>query len=263
MVYLQCGECDLTDQIVDIVKRIKERGNIPAHIGIIMDGNGRWAKKRGLPRTEGHKAGIESVRAVVEAAGEVGVKALTLYTFSKENWNRPQAEVSALMALLLQTIRNEIDELDAKNVRLMSIGDVDALPYAPRIGIKKTIKRLSKNTGLVLNLALSYGSRQEIINAIKKIGTDIQKGRLDPADIDEQRFATYLQTYTIGDPDLLIRTSGEQRISNFLLWQIAYAELYITPTLWPDFGKTEFFRAIENFQTRERRFGKVSEQLQA
>jgi undecaprenyl diphosphate synthase len=251
----------LTDEKTDIIERIKERGNVPAHIGIIMDGNGRWAQKRKLPRTEGHKAGIESVRAIVEAAGEIGVKALTLYTFSSENWKRPKSEVSALMSLLLQTIRKEINELDAKNVRLMAIGDVEALPYAPRIGINNTIKKLSKNTGLVLNLALSYSSRQEILNAVKRLGVEIQKGKLDPNDIDEQRFASCLQTYEIGDPDLLIRTSGEQRISNFLLWQIAYAELYITPTLWPDFGKQEFYRAIEDFQTRERRFGQVSEQL--
>lgn len=251
----------MTDTENDIVDRIKKRGNVPTHIGIIMDGNGRWAKKRGLPRTDGHKAGIESVRAIVEAAGEIDVKAVTLYTFSNENWKRPKAEVSALMSLLLQTIRREVDELNAKNVRLTTIGHVDALPYAPRVGIKNTIKKLSTNTGLVLNLALSYGSRQEIVDAVKKIGEDIKNGLLEPNDVDEQKFASYLQTNEIGDPDLLIRTSGEQRISNFLLWQIAYAELYITPTLWPDFGKAEFYQAVENYQTRERRFGRVSEQI--
>lgn len=226
-----------------------------------MDGNGRWAKKRGLPRTEGHKAGIESVRAVVRAAGEIDVKAVTLYTFSSENWNRPKTEVSALMSLLLQTLRKEIDELDKQNVRLMAIGNVDALPYAPRIGIKNTIKKLSKNSGLVLNLALSYSSRQEILGAVKSIAEEVKNGSLDPNDIDDSVFASHLQTAEIGDPDLIIRTSGEQRISNFLLWQIAYSELYITPTLWPDFGKTEFYEAIEDYQNRERRFGKVSEQL--
>jgi undecaprenyl diphosphate synthase len=245
----------------DIVARIKKRGNIPHHIAIIMDGNGRWAKKRDLPRTEGHKAGIASVRAVVEAAGDIGVKVLTLYTFSRENWKRPRAEISALMSLLVQTIRNEIDELDSKNVRLMTIGDVKELPYAPRISIQNTIKKLSKNNGLILNLALSYSSRREIIRAVRQMGEKIQQGVLDPHDIDESSFSSFLETNAIGDPDLLIRTSGEQRISNFLLWQIAYAELYITPTLWPDFDKAEFYQAIEDFQTRERRFGQVSEQL--
>ncbi len=246
----------------DVIERIKKKGNVPEHVGIIMDGNGRWAKQRGLPRTEGHKAGIDSVRAVVEAAGEIGVKALTLYTFSSENWKRPKSEVSALMSLLVQTIRKEINDLEKKNVRLMAIGDVDALPYAPRMGIKNTIKRLSKNTGLILNLALSYGSRQEIIQAVKQIGRKIQSGVLDPDDINEELFSQHLQTYAIGDPAFIIRTSGEMRISNFLLWQIAYSELYVTPTLWPDFGKKEFFQAIEDYQRRERRFGKVSEQLE-
>ncbi|MBN1558875.1 isoprenyl transferase [candidate division KSB1 bacterium] len=259
--FIKPVEPALSEENSDIVARIENRGNIPHHIAIIMDGNGRWAKKRGLPRTEGHKAGIESVRAVLEAAGEIGVKVLTLYTFSSENWQRPQSEVSALMSLLLQTVRKEVDELDRKNVRLMAIGDVQALPYAPRIGIQNTIKRLAKNTGLILNLALSYSSRQEIICAVKEIGYKIRQGELDPHDIDESFFSSLLQTSRIGDPDLLIRTSGEQRISNFLLWQIAYAELYITSTLWPDFNKTEFYRAIEDFQTRERRFGQVSEQL--
>jgi len=247
----------------DVIERIKSTENIPNHVAIIMDGNGRWAKKRGLPRTEGHKAGINSVRAVIEAAGEIGVKALTLYTFSSENWKRPQSEVSALMSLLVQTIRKEISDLDKKNVRLMAIGDVDALPYAPRMGIKNTIKRLSKNTGLILNLALSYGSRQEIIWAVRKLGKQVQDGNLNPNDIDETLFSRQLQTGPVGDPELLIRTSGEMRLSNFLLWQIAYSELVITETLWPDFGKAEFFHAIEDYQGRERRFGKVSEQLRS
>jgi len=246
----------------DVIQRIQLKGNIPNHVAIIMDGNGRWAKKRDLPRTEGHKAGINSVRAIVEAAGEIGVKALTLYTFSSENWKRPPAEVSALMSLLVQTTRKEISDLDKKNVRLTAIGDIDALPYAPRMGIKNTIKRLSKNTGLILNLALSYGSRQEIIQAVRMIGKEVQEGSLNPGDIDETLFSRHLQTVTVGDPELLIRTSGEMRLSNFLLWQIAYSELVITDTLWPDFGKTEFFQAIEDYQGRERRFGKVSEQLE-
>ena len=168
-----------------VIERIQSAGNIPSHVAIIMDGNGRWAKRRGLPRTEGHKAGINSVRAVVEAAGEIGVKALTLYTFSSENWKRPQSEVSALMSLLVQTIRKEIRDLDKKNVRLMAIGDVEALPYAPRMGINNTIKRLSKNTGLILILALSYGSRQEIIQTVRLLSKKVQDGLLNPNDIDE------------------------------------------------------------------------------
>ena len=251
-----------TENYDDLIEEIKNRGNVPSHVAIIMDGNGRWAKRRGLPRTEGHKAGIISVRAIVEAAGEIGVNAVTLYTFSSENWNRPKSEVSALMSLLLQTIRNEINDLEKKNVRLMAVGDVDALPYAPRVGITNTIKRLSKNTGLVLNLALSYGSRQEIIQAVQSIAKKVQAGTVQPEQIDENFFDQHLQTHSIGNPELLIRTSGEMRISNFLLWQIAYSELFITDTLWPDFGKTEFFQAIENYQKRERRFGKVSEQLE-
>ena len=245
----------------NIIERIQIKGNIPAHVAIIMDGNGRWAKKRGLPRTEGHKAGIASVRAVVEAAGEIGVKALTLYTFSSENWQRPKSEVSALMTLLLQTIRNEINDLEKKNVRLMTIGDIEALPYAPRMGIQSTIKRLSSNTGLVLNLALSYGSRQEIIQAVRQIAQKVERHEIKPEEITDDLLDRHLQTFSIGDPELLIRTSGEMRISNFLLWQISYTELYFTETLWPDFNKNEFFKAICNFQQRERRFGKISEQI--
>jgi len=252
-------ERTVTESQNDIIQRIKTRGNIPNHVGIIMDGNGRWAKKRGLPRIEGHRAGVESVRAVVEAAGEIDISVLTLYTFSSENWKRPKAEISALMSLLLQTIRNEVDELDKNNVRLMTIGDLDALPYSPRIGIQSTIKRLNKNTGLVVNLALSYGSRQEIVNAVRKIADKIKQGTINPNMIDETLIEQHLETNAIGDPELVIRTSGEQRISNFLLWQIAYSELYITPKLWPDFDKKAFFQAIEDFQKRERRFGKVSE----
>jgi undecaprenyl diphosphate synthase len=251
-----------TTKYDNIIEQIKNRGNIPGHVAIIMDGNGRWAKMRGLRRTEGHKAGIISVRAVVEAAGEIGVNALTLYTFSSENWNRPKSEVSALMSLLVQTLHNEINDLDNKNVRLMVVGNVDALPLAPRVGIKNTIKRLSKNTGLILNLALSYGSRQEIIQAVQSIAKKVKDGSLNPEQIDEDLFDQHLQTHSIGNPELLVRTSGEMRISNFLLWQIAYSEIFITDTLWPDFGKLEFFQAIENYQQRERRFGKVSEQLE-
>ncbi|MDZ7369947.1 MAG: isoprenyl transferase [candidate division KSB1 bacterium] len=241
----------------EIVDRIKSRGKLPRHIGIIMDGNGRWAERRGLPRTAGHNAGVETVRRIVEAAGQLGISVLTLYTFSCENWRRPANEVSALMNLLLKTIRKEIDDLEKKNVRLTVIGDIKGLPYAPRAAIEGSIRRLEKNTGLVLNLALNYGGRQEIVQAVKALGNDILAGKITPESINEAIFASYLQTSELGDPDLVIRTSGEKRISNFLLWQIAYSELYITPTLWPDFTAEEFCQAIEDFQNRERRFGGI------
>ena len=242
------------------IKNIKKCNTIPEHVAIIMDGNGRWAQKRGLQRIEGHKEGINSVRAVVEAAGSLGIKVLTLYTFSSENWSRPIQEVSALMSLLLTTIRDEVDELNNKNVRLMAIGDINSLPVAPRLGIMNTIKRLKKNTGLLLNLALSYSGRQEIVQSVKKISKDVKSGLITPDAIDEDLISSYLETHEIKDPDLLIRTSGEMRISNFLLWQLAYTELYITDILWPDFRETDFFDAIESYQKRERRFGKVSDQ---
>ncbi|MBD3376096.1 isoprenyl transferase [candidate division KSB1 bacterium] len=244
------------------IEKIKERGRIPNHVAIIMDGNGRWARSRGLNRTAGHKEGIESVRAAVEAAGHLEISALTLYTFSCENWNRPKTEITTLMSLLLTTIKNEVDELNEKNVRLRVVGNLDALPLAPRIGIRNTINRLKNNTGLQVCLALSYGSRQEITNVTRSIATDVKKGILDPKDIDETLISQRLETAPIGDPDLLIRTSGELRLSNFLLWQMAYTEIYITETLWPDFRYEEFFQAIEDYQARERRYGKVSEQLQ-
>jgi len=243
------------------IKNIKKCNTIPEHVAIIMDGNGRWAQKRGLQRIEGHKEGINSVRAVVEAAGELGVKVLTLYTFSSENWSRPKQEVSALMSLLLTTVREEVDELNSKNVRLTAIGDINSLPIAPRLGVLSTIKRLEKNTGLVLNLALSYSGRQEIVQSVKKISQDVKNGLISPENIDEELISSYLETHDIKDPDLLIRTSGEMRISNFLLWQLAYTELYITDILWPDFREDDFFDAIESYQKRERRFGKVGDQV--
>ncbi len=231
------------------------RENIPEHIAIIMDGNGRWAKQRSLPRIAGHREGINSVREIVQTCGEIGVKILTLYTFSSENWRRPRQEVSALMRLLLVTINREVEELNRKNVRLMVIGDINALPEKPRSGILAGIERLKSNTGLILNLALSYGGRQEIIEAVKKI---CKEGKNN---ITEREFSKYLYTADIPDPDLLIRTSGELRLSNFLLWQLAYTEIYITDVLWPDFRREELLKAIRDYQKRERRFGRVSEQL--
>ncbi len=243
------------------IRQIKNRGNIPRHVAIIMDGNGRWAKGRGLARTEGHRAGIESVRAAIETAGALGLTALTLYTFSSENWRRPKSEITALMNLLVRTIRRETQELERQNVRLMIIGDLESLPPTPRFGVRSTINRLAKNTGLVVNLALSYSGRQELVYAVRNIAEEVAAGKLHPGQIDENLIGRHLQTAPIGDPDLLIRTSGEMRLSNFLLWQLAYAELYITPILWPDFRHEHFLDAIETYQSRERRFGKVSEQI--
>jgi undecaprenyl diphosphate synthase len=243
------------------IDQIKRRGNIPHHVAIIMDGNGRWAKGRGLPRTEGHREGIESVRAAVETAGALGIKAITLYTFSSENWKRPKSEIAALMSLLVRTIKRETQELDRQNVRLMVIGDLGSLPMTPRYGVKSTIARLEKNTGLIVNLALSYSGRQELVLAMRTIAEKIQQGELQPEQVDDALISQHLQTAPIGDPDLLIRTSGEMRLSNFLLWQLAYSEIYITPILWPDFRHDQFLDAIETYQSRERRFGKVSEQI--
>ena len=220
-----------------------------------MDGNGRWAKERGLPRVEGHRHGVESVRAVVRAAGEVGIKYLTLYAFSVENWNRPKDEVDALMKYLIHYLKTETPELNKNNVRLEIIGQTYRLPEAVQEHLRKSIATLSKNNGLTLIMALSYGGRTEIVEAARSIAQQVKLGELDPADINEQVFAQHLYTRNIPDPDLLIRTSGEMRISNFLLWQISYAELLVTPTLWPDFRKPQFYAALEEYNRRHRRFG--------
>ena len=237
------------------------KGNLPRHIAIIMDGNGRWAKKRGLPRVAGHREGVRSVREIVEACGELDIQVLTLYTFSTENWRRPKDEVNALMRLLIQTLRKEIQELMKNNVRLMAIGQLDTLPDAARKEFLEGIEITKSNTGLILNLALSYGSREEIVSAIRSIARDVSQRKLDTADIDATLMDARLYTAGLPDPDLLIRTSGEYRISNFLLWQIAYSELYISDIFWPDFRRKELYAAIEDYQRRERRFGKVSEQI--
>ena len=244
-----------------IEEQLKAKGNIPVHVAIIMDGNGRWARRRGLPRVEGHREGINSVRAIVEASGALGIKILTLYTFSIENWNRPKREVAALMRLLLTTIRNEINELDKKNVRLMTIGNLEDLPKRARQGVQNSIARIADNTGLTVNLALSYSSRREIVDTVRRIARQVREGNIDPESIDEALITSQLYTAAIPDPDLLIRTSGEMRVSNFLLWQLAYTEIYVTDVLWPDFRKPEFYQAIADYQKRERRFGKVSEQI--
>ena len=235
---------------------------IPRHIAIIMDGNGRWAKQRGLPRIAGHREGINSVREITKICGEIGVKYLTLYTFSTENWSRPKTEVKALMTLLLSTIKKEIKELHKNDVKFSTIGDISILPKGTVKGIKEGEKLTFDNSGLNLILALNYGSRQEIISAVNNIVLDIKKGSLESNSIDENIFSSYLYTNNCPDPDLLIRTSGELRISNFLLWQSAYTEMYLTNTYWPSFRENELFTAIFDFQNRERRFGKTSEQLE-
>lgn len=238
-----------------------DKQKVPAHIAIIMDGNGRWAKQQGENRIYGHYEGVNSVREVVEAAGEAGVKYLTLYAFSTENWNRPKEEVDALMELLVSTISMETPQLNKKNVRLQAIGNLESLPPACLQELNESIELTSKNTGLTLILALSYSAKWELINAVKQIGLDIQQGNLDPATISEAHIEQYLCTKHVPDPELMIRTSGEHRISNFLLWQLAYAEFYFTEKLWPDFRKEDLFGAILNYQNRERRFGKTSEQI--
>jgi len=231
------------------------KSSLPTHVAIIMDGNGRWAKQRNLPRVEGHRHGAESVRAVVRAAGEVGIKYLTLYAFSVENWSRPKEEVDTLMKYLARYLKSEAAELQKNNVRLEVIGQIYRLPEFVQEQLTRTIANLSKNNGLTLVLALSYGARQEIVEAVRGIADKVKRGVLDAAEINEQVISQHLYTKNLPDPDLLIRTSGEMRVSNFLLWQISYAELVVTSALWPDFRKKDFFEALEEFTRRHRRFG--------
>ena len=233
------------------------KATLPAHVAVIMDGNGRWAKQRGLPRVEGHRNGVESVRAIVRACGEVGIKYLTLYAFSVENWNRPKDEVDTLMKYLARFLKNEIGELNRSNVRLEVIGQIYRLPEFVQEQLKKTQAALVKNNGLTLILALSYGGRQEIVEGVRAIAAKAKAGKLEPAEINEQIISQHLYTHQYPDPDLLIRTSGEQRVSNFLLWQISYAEFVITKTLWPDFGRRELYAALEEYTQRHRRYGAV------
>ena len=235
--------------------------NLPAHIAVIMDGNGRWAKKKGAMRIFGHRNAVQSVREVTEGCGEIGIKYLTLYAFSTENWARPKKEVDSLMELLVNTLRDEINTLQKNDVRLLTIGDPWSLPPECRENLEWAIDQTKNNNGLTLIMALSYSGRSEIVKAVRQIAEEAKEGKLDPESINEDLFKNYLQTANIPDPELLIRTSGEMRLSNFLLWQVAYTELYITPTLWPDFRKEHLHEAIISFQQRERRFGKTSEQL--
>jgi undecaprenyl diphosphate synthase len=236
-------------------------GHIPKHIAIIMDGNGRWAKERSLPRIAGHKEGVNSVREITRACGEIGVKHLTLYTFSTENWRRPKTEVSALMTLLLKTISTEVKELHKNNVRFTAIGDLKKLPKSTQKGIFDGIEITKNNTGLNLCLALNYGSRQEMVSAVQAIAKKVKNGDLKLDEINETIFSNMLSTSDMPNPDLLIRTSGEYRLSNFLLWQCAYSEILMTKTFWPAFREDALIEAILEYQSRERRFGKVSEQV--
>src|SRR5581483_2222891 len=229
--------------------------SLPRHVAIIMDGNGRWAKQRHLPRVEGHRVGAESVRAVIRTAGELGIKYLTLYAFSVENWNRPKDEVDTLMKYLAHYMKSEFAELNRNNVRLEVIGQIHRLPEFVQKQLRKTQEGLSRNNGLTLIMALSYGGRTELVDAMRGIAPKVKKGELDPADITEQVVADHLYTRHWPDPDVLIRTSGEMRVSNFLLWQISYAELVVTPPLWPDFRKPQFYAALEEYARRHRRFG--------
>ena len=231
--------------------------NMPRHVAVIMDGNGRWAKARHLPRIEGHRRGADSAREIIRSAGELGIKYLTLYAFSAENWNRPKDEVDALMKYLVHYLKTETKDLLKNNVRLEVIGQIHRLPENVQEQLSKSIATLSKNNGLTLIMALSYGSRIEIVDAVRQIAEKVKQGKLDPADVTEAIISQHLWTRNIPDPDLLIRTSGEMRLSNFLLWQISYAELVITPTLWPDFRKPQFCAALEEYAKRHRRFGGI------
>lgn len=235
---------------------------LPRHIAIIMDGNGRWAKERGQDRLYGHHEGVESVRTIVETCAELGIGYLTLYAFSTENWDRPVYEVNGIMELLVNTIRKEVDTLCKNNIRLRVIGDLSMLPPHCQQEMEEAMAITAPNTGLNLVMALSYSARWEIVNAAKKIALDAQQGKLDPANVTPETWEKYLCTAGMPDPELMIRTSGECRISNFLLYQLAYAELYFTDTRWPDFRNEHLYEAILNYQTRERRFGKTSEQIQ-
>jgi undecaprenyl diphosphate synthase len=235
--------------------------NLPKHIAVIMDGNGRWAKKKGAMRIFGHRNAVQAVRDVTECCGELGIKYLTLYAFSTENWSRPKEEVDGLMELLVNTLKQEIGTLTENQVKLITIGDTSHLPHECQRNLEWAINETKNNSGLKLILALSYSGRWEILKAVQALAADAKAGKVEPKDINEKVFENYLQTSGIPDPELLIRTSGELRISNFLLWQIAYTELFITPTLWPDFRKEHLYEAIWSFQQRERRFGKTSEQL--
>jgi len=242
----------------DLLSQIRLHGVVPRHVAIIMDGNGRWARERMLPRPIGHRNGMKAVREVVEGALEVGLEALSLFAFSQENWQRPPGEINALMSLLEEYIQREADSLHEQGVRVMVLGDIDRLTPPARAAVDRVTSQTEGNTKLVLNLFISYGSRAELARAARLLAEDVAAGRISAEQVDEQAFAAKLYTHGCPDPDLLIRTSGEQRISNFLLWQLAYTELFISPVLWPDFSRVNLYEAIIDFQQRDRRFGKVA-----
>ncbi len=252
--------------MISTIDRLKEEilarpERLPRHIAIIMDGNGRWAARRDKPRTFGHEAGVKAVREVVRAAGELGVKYLTLYTFSSENWQRPRSEVAALMSLLSRTTRRELNELIKNNVKLITIGRINGLSASRQRVLAEAVEKTRGNKGLTLCLALNYGGRTEILDAVKSIANAARAGMIDLPEINEELFSSFLYTSGIPDPDLLIRTSGEMRISNVLLWQTSYTELHVIDTLWPDFGREELFKAVADYQRRERRFGKLTDTI--
>ena len=248
-------------QTEDLLPKINKQ-RLPSHIAIIMDGNGRWAEEKGQERLYGHFHGVESVRDIVEGAAELGIQYLTLYAFSTENWDRPQLEVDGLMSLLVDTIHKEVPILNKNNIRLHVIGNLDLLPPFAATELQEALQMTQQNTGLNLIMALSYSSRWELVNAVKNIGIDVKAGKIDPATINSEILEHYLSTSEFPDPELMIRTSGEYRISNFLLYQLAYAELYFTNTRWPDFRKENLYEAILDYQSRERRFGKTGKQIQ-
>ena len=242
----------------EMLARIRENGAIPRHVAIIMDGNGRWARERNLPRPLGHRSGMKSVREVVEGSIEAGIEVLSLFAFSQENWQRPVTEIQALMSLLEEYIAREADELAAQGVRVQVLGDLARLTPPAAAAAAQLMARTAHNDRLLLNLFISYGSRAELVRAAQLLAEEVRSGRMDAADIDEDAIAERLYTAGVPDPDLLIRTSGEQRISNFMLWQVAYAELYMSPVLWPNFRRQELYAAILDFQNRDRRFGRVT-----
>jgi len=234
---------------------------LPKHVAIIMDGNGRWAQQHGKKRVFGHQNGVKSVREVTEASAELGISYLTLYAFSTENWKRPKWEVNALMRLLVETLGKEMKTLNDNDIRLQAIGDISKLPKSTKAALEKSIENTRNNKRMTLILALNYSGRWELVESVKEIAAEVQKGELNASDIDDELFASKLETAAFPDPELLIRTSGEQRLSNFLLWQLAYAELYFTPVMWPEFRKNDLYRAIYSYQGRERRFGLTGEQI--
>lgn len=250
-----------TPEDLEIQQRLIETGGLPRHVAIIMDGNGRWANERNRPRIEGHRNGVESVRDIVRACGQLGIQYLTLYAFSTENWKRPKSEVSLLMELLMHYLKSELAELNRNNVRLNAIGQLNALPKGVARQLHQSMEELSDNDGLTLTLALSYSGRWDILRAVQTLALDVRRGTLSPEDITEEKFRSYLNTHDLPDPDLMIRTSGEMRLSNFLLWEMAYAEIFVAPVYWPDFDRNQLYNALLNYMSRERRFGLTSEQL--